>query len=64
MNIAPAPLSWAAISALLVPTASRDLSGIDGAFGLSAAEWTVVCFAGGVLCMAVGAVAALWRSNA
>lgn len=46
----------AGISAMLLATASRDLSGIDGAFGLSAAEWTIVCYVAGAALAVIGAV--------
>lgn len=49
-------IGFASISAMLLATASRDLSGIDGAFGLSAAEWTVVCYVTGVVLAIVGSV--------
>ncbi len=55
-----AALGWASVSALLIDTASRDLSGIDGAFGVTAAEWSVVCFVSGVATAAIGAVSILF----
>lgn len=48
-------VGWAAVSALLLETASRDLTGIGGAFSLSSSEWTVLCFVGGVLFAALAA---------
>jgi hypothetical protein len=44
---------------LLVDTASRDLRGIDGAFGVTAAEWSVVCFVSGVATAAIGAAVSI-----
>jgi hypothetical protein len=59
-----AVLGWASVSALLVDTASRDLKGIDGAFGVTAAEWSVVCFVSGVATAAIGAaVSILFRKK-
>lgn len=48
-------IGWAAVSGLLLETASRDLTGISGAFSLSSGEWTVLCFIGGVAFAAVAA---------
>lgn len=48
-------LGFAGISALLIATASRDLSAINGAFGFSSAEWTVACYAMGVVLAVLGA---------
>lgn len=52
-------VGWTAISAVLLETASRDLAAINGAFSLTSAEWSVICFAAGI---AVGAVAA-WKAH-
>ena len=48
-------LGWLGIVALLIETSSRDLSAIDGAFGVTKAEWTIVCFSSGIVMAAVGA---------
>ena len=49
-------IGFAGISAMLLATASRDLSGIDGAFGVSTSEWTVVCYVTGVILAIVGVI--------
>lgn len=46
-------VGWAAVSAILLETASRDLTSIGGAFSLSSGEWTVICFIGGIIFAAV-----------
>lgn len=49
---------------LLFSTASGDLSSIDGAFGLSSADWRVVCFASAcILVIASAAILYLRKSN-
>lgn len=45
MNVNGAGLSVAGLAATLFSTAASDLSSLDGAFGLSSAEWRVTCFA-------------------
>lgn len=46
---------WAGISGALLETArTANLSVINGAFGLSTAEWTIVCFVSGILVALVG----------
>lgn len=57
------PLGWWAVSALLVETASRDLSGIDGSFGLTSGEWSVACFVAGVITAAIGAAVAFFMKD-
>ena len=52
-------VGWAALSALLFETASRDLTGIGGAFSLSSGEWTIITFAAGVIFASVAA----WRAH-
>ena len=49
---------WSAVSALLLETASRDLTGIGGAFWLSSTEWTVLCFVSGILAAVIAALVA------
>lgn len=48
-------IGWAAISTVLLETASRDLTSVEGAFSLSASEWQVLCFIAGVIAAAVAA---------
>jgi len=48
--------TWAALATALLATATLDLSAVNGAFGLSAAEWTVVCFVAGITFGVVSAV--------
>lgn len=60
MNRVVAPLGFAGIAGLLIEIASRDLSSLDGAFGLTGSEWSVVCMIGGVLFAAL----ASWHSRA
>lgn len=52
-------VGWAAVSGLLLETATRDLAGISGAFTLSSAEWMVICFIGGVVFAALAA----WQAS-
>ncbi len=52
-----ATLGWAGLSLLLLDTSAKDLTSIDGAFGMTSAEWSVVCFVGGVLSLGAGAIA-------
>jgi hypothetical protein len=42
----------AAVAGLLIETASRDLSTVAGAFGLSSAEWSILAFSAGI-CVAL-----------
>ena len=47
-------VGWAGISGVLFETATRDLSAINGAFGLTSAEWTVIAFVFAVLAAIAG----------
>ena len=51
-----AAIGWAGLSVLLIDTSAKDLTSINGAFGITSAEWSVVCFASGVLALGVGAL--------
>ena len=52
-----------ALAALLVETASRELSGLEGAFVLSAAEWTIICFGAGIVVSIAGAIVATLKGE-
>ena len=63
MSAAVANLTWTGVSLLLIEASSRDLSGIDGAFGLRAPEWTVTCFTSGLVLALVGCMWAAFTSE-
>lgn len=64
MNVTGSGITVAGLSGTLFATASSNLDNIDGAFGLSSADWRVICFS--VACLLIigaAAVAAFMRTN-
>ncbi len=53
-----APVGWAALSVFLFEAASRDLAGINGAFGLTTGEWAIICFSTGIVFAVLAALKA------
>jgi len=55
-------IGWAGISGALLEMATRDLSAINGAFGLTSAEWAVTAFSCSILAAIVGTLLAIRTS--